>query len=308
MVVFVLLIISAQALNLGIWLALRHSCPTWGSPGPGRFPYSHSSWVSLRPSVSDFGQGPGRFPYSHSSWLPLRPSHASDSDFSQNWSPGHGEITLLSLWLGAIYAQWFRLQPELEAQDRGNYPTLTAVMGAIEAQWFRLRPELEAQDQGDSPTLFEWSQGCFFKMQSTHHSAFDKPVELHWWTCVDKLIGYLNPVSFDPGPNQGSTTWPHISTLGMWFSSRLCGVSTGIVICCFSLWDRTINNKSWSDWKLLIPILSSCVTIHSFADKVSVRTHSFYCVHWLIDAAELWRFNFLEGCGANYLSLSPLIW
>jgi hypothetical protein len=38
----------------------------------------------------------------HCSWAPLRPS---DSDFSQNWKPGTGEIPLLSLWLGAIEAQ-----------------------------------------------------------------------------------------------------------------------------------------------------------------------------------------------------------
>jgi hypothetical protein len=68
--------------------------------------------------------GPRRFPYSHCCWVPLRPS---DSDFSQNWKPGTGEIPLLSLLLGATEAQWFRLQPELEAQDRGDSPTLTAV-------------------------------------------------------------------------------------------------------------------------------------------------------------------------------------
>jgi hypothetical protein len=68
--------------------------------------------------------GPGRSPYSHCGWVPLRPS---DSDFSQNWKSRTGKIPLLSLWLGAIEAQWFRLQPELEAQDREDAPTLTVV-------------------------------------------------------------------------------------------------------------------------------------------------------------------------------------
>jgi hypothetical protein len=65
--------------------------------------------------------GPGRFPYSHCSWVPLRPS---DSDFGQNWKPGTREIPLLSLQFGAIEAQWFRHRPELEARDRGDSPTL----------------------------------------------------------------------------------------------------------------------------------------------------------------------------------------
>jgi hypothetical protein len=122
--------------------------------------------------------GPGRFPYSHCSWVPLMPS---DSDFSQNWKPGTGEIPLLSLWLGAVQAQWFWLQPELEAWDQGNSPTLTVVghhwgpvilisarigclgpgrfpllsmqLGAIDAQWFWLRPELEAWYRGETHTL-----------------------------------------------------------------------------------------------------------------------------------------------------------
>jgi hypothetical protein len=46
----------------------------------------------------------------------LRPR---DSDFSQDWKPGTGEIPLLSLWFGAIEAQRFRLQPGLEAWDWG---------------------------------------------------------------------------------------------------------------------------------------------------------------------------------------------
>jgi hypothetical protein len=34
-------------------------------------------------------------------------------------------------------------------------------LGTIEVQWFPLQPELEARDQWNSPTLFEWSQGSF---------------------------------------------------------------------------------------------------------------------------------------------------
>jgi hypothetical protein len=116
----------------------------------------HCGWVPLRPSHSDFGQnwkpGTGEIPllslrlgaieaqwyrrrlelearhhreiHSHCGWALLRPS---DSDFGQNWKPGTGEIILLSLRLGAIEAQWFRLRPELEARDRRDSPTLTAI-------------------------------------------------------------------------------------------------------------------------------------------------------------------------------------
>jgi hypothetical protein len=85
-------------------------------------------WGPVIPtSARIWSPGPGRFPYSHCGWVPLRPS---DSDFSQDLKPGTGEIPLFSLWLGAIEAQWFRLQPGFEARDRG-----------------------------DSPTHFKWSQG-----------------------------------------------------------------------------------------------------------------------------------------------------
>jgi hypothetical protein len=83
-----------------------------------------AQWFRLRPELEAWSPGPGRFPYPHCGWVPLRPS---DSDFGQNWKPGTGEIPLLSLWLGAIEAQWFRLRPELEARDRGDSPTPTVV-------------------------------------------------------------------------------------------------------------------------------------------------------------------------------------
>jgi hypothetical protein len=143
-----------------------------GSLEPGRFLYSHKvgchwgPWFWLRPGLEAWEQGDsptltvvgchwspviltsarigspglGRFPYSHCGWAPMRPS---DSDFSQNWEPETGEIPLLSLWLGAIETQWFRLWLKLEAWNRGDSSTLTAV-GAIEAQWLQLQPELEA--------------------------------------------------------------------------------------------------------------------------------------------------------------------
>jgi hypothetical protein len=80
---------------------------------------------------------PGRFPYSHCGWVPLRPS---DSDFSQNWQPMTGEIPLLSLWLGAIEAQWFRLQPELAAQDRGYSPILQMIARGLLGAWITGSP------------------------------------------------------------------------------------------------------------------------------------------------------------------------
>jgi hypothetical protein len=68
-----------------------------------------------------------------------------------------------------------------------------------------IQPVLEAWDRGYSPTDFELSQGIFSfrftnRRQSTHHLAFDEPVELHWWTCGDNVIGYdrdSNPGSFE---------------------------------------------------------------------------------------------------------------
>jgi hypothetical protein len=240
-------------------------------------------WGPVIPTSARIGSlWPGRFPYSHCGWASLRPS---DSNFSQNWKPGTGEIPLLSLWLGAIEAQWFRLQPELEACDWGDSPTLTVVghpwgpviptsartgslwpgrfpyshcrwaslrpsdsnfsqnwkpgtgeipllslwLGILEAQWFWLWAELEARDRGDSPTLtavghpwgpviptlgrigslrpgrFPYSHcGWVLLRPSHHHSAFGKPVELHCWTCGDKVIAYdqdSNPGSFDPELN-----------------------------------------------------------------------------------------------------------
>jgi hypothetical protein len=152
------------------WVPLRLSDSDFGQnwkPETGRFTDSHCGWVPLmRPSDSDFGQNwkpeTGRFTDSHCGWAPLRPS---DSDFCQNWKPRTGEIHRLSLWLGAIEIQWFRLQPELEARD-----------------W-----EIPLLFSNDPKGSFR----CMNHMQSTHHSAFDKPVKLHWWTCGDEVMGTI---------------------------------------------------------------------------------------------------------------------
>jgi hypothetical protein len=88
----------------------------------------------------------------HCGWVPLR---ISDSDFSQNGKPGTRAIPLLSLWLGAIEAQWFWLQPEWEARDYRAIPLLSLWLGVIEAQWFRLWLELEARDR-EIPLLSLW--------------------------------------------------------------------------------------------------------------------------------------------------------
>jgi hypothetical protein len=63
-------------------------------------------------------------------------------------------------------------------------------LGTSEAQWLRLWPESETRVRGDS-TLVERSQGVRLlgsvsSKYSTHHSAFDIPVELHWWTQMNK--------------------------------------------------------------------------------------------------------------------------
>jgi hypothetical protein len=155
--------------------------------------------------------GPGRFPYSHCGWTSLR---SSDSDFCQNWRPGTGEIPLLSLWLGIIEVQWFRLLPELAAWDRGDSPTLTVAgrhWGPViqtsarigspgpgrfpysHCGWASLRSSDSDFGQnwkpgtGEIPLLIsndpKVSFRCMNHTQSTYHSAFDKPVELHWWRC-----------------------------------------------------------------------------------------------------------------------------
>jgi hypothetical protein len=63
-------------------------------------------WFYTNALQIDFSQnwkpGPGRFPYSHCSWASLRPS---DSDFGQNWKPGTREVPLLSQQLGILEAQ-----------------------------------------------------------------------------------------------------------------------------------------------------------------------------------------------------------
>jgi hypothetical protein len=113
---------------------LHHHC--WGLKR-SQFPTSSKTSISMflsavgcpwGPVILTFARigspGPGRFPYSHCSWASLRPS---DSGFGQNWKPGTGEIPLLSLQLGVLEAQWFWLLPELEARDLGDSPTLTAV-------------------------------------------------------------------------------------------------------------------------------------------------------------------------------------
>jgi hypothetical protein len=99
--------------------------------------------------------GPGRFPYSHCGWVPLRPS---DSDFAQNWKPGTGEIPILSMWLAVIDAQWFWLWPEVEARDRGDSRTLT-VVGCHWGPVILTSARVGSPAPGRFPTLFEWSQG-----------------------------------------------------------------------------------------------------------------------------------------------------
>jgi hypothetical protein len=136
-----------------------------------------AQWFRRRPELK--AKGPGRFPYSHCGWVSLRPG---DYDIGQNWKPRIGEIPLLSLWLGASEAQWFRRRPELEARDRGDSPALTV----IGRQWHTACRQcavgayLEARERADSHTLFEWSH-----RQSTRHSTWtqvlnDKHNSFHW--------------------------------------------------------------------------------------------------------------------------------
>jgi hypothetical protein len=108
-----------------LWFRLRPELEAWGRGDSPTLTVVGCHWGPVILTSARIGSlGPGRFPYSHCGWVPLRPC---DPDFSQNWKPRPGEIPLLSLWLGAIEALWSWLQPELEAQARGDSPTLTAV-------------------------------------------------------------------------------------------------------------------------------------------------------------------------------------
>jgi hypothetical protein len=116
-----------------------------GSPGLGRFPYSHCCWVPWGPAIPTSARigrpGPGKFPYSHCCWVPLR---RSDSNTARI---GTGEIPLLSLWLGG---HWGPVIPTLSGMwSQGDPPTLTAVG----RHWGPVISTL-ARDREDSPTLF----------------------------------------------------------------------------------------------------------------------------------------------------------
>jgi hypothetical protein len=58
---------------------------------------------------------------------------------------------------------------------------------------------------------------CMNQRQSTHHTAFDQPVKLHWWTCGVEVIGYNR--GLEPGilwscwaerPNHSTSTHHHL--------------------------------------------------------------------------------------------------
>jgi hypothetical protein len=169
-----------------------------GSPGPGRFPYSHCSWVPLRPSDSDFSQnwkpgtreishcdwapfgpgiptsakigslGLGRFPYSHCGWAPL----PRDSDFGQNWTPGTREIPLLSLWLGAIWPRDSDFGQNWKP-GTGEIPLLSLRLCAIWPMNSDFGQNWKP-GTGEIPLLFSndpRSFNCMNYRQSTHHSA-----------------------------------------------------------------------------------------------------------------------------------------
>jgi hypothetical protein len=61
---------------------------------------------------------------------------------------------------------------------------------------------------------------CMNHRQSTHHSAFDKPVELHWWTCGDKVIGYDRTRTRDPLILGRIQRIEEVSWTTSWFSRR----------------------------------------------------------------------------------------
>jgi hypothetical protein len=74
--------------------------------------------------------------------------------------------------------------------------------------------EADVQDRGDSPSNdHKGTFRCMNRRQSAHHSAVDKPGELHWRTCGEQVIEYnwdSNPGSSDPGPNI-QTPWLSIT-------------------------------------------------------------------------------------------------
>jgi hypothetical protein len=116
----------------------------------------------------------------------------------------------ISLWLGTIEAQWFRRPPELETQDQGESPTITAVghhWGPVILTSTRignpgpgrvsychcglapLRPSDSDFHQNwkprttEIPLLFSNDSKWSFRCMNHRQSTYTQPVELQWWTC-----------------------------------------------------------------------------------------------------------------------------
>jgi hypothetical protein len=76
--------------------------------------------------------------------------------------------------VGATEAQWFWLQPELEAWDRGDSPTLT-VVGCHWGPVILTSARIRSQGLGRFPfsKVPKGSLKCMNHRQSTHHSAIN---------------------------------------------------------------------------------------------------------------------------------------
>jgi hypothetical protein len=116
---------------------------------------------------------------------------------------------------------------------------------------------------------------CMNIRQSTNHSAFDKPVALHWWTCRDKVIGTTrtNPGSWDVLTNWNwwSLTWSVLSTehdTNFVKSNEISQERTQSSPCPLQLIRQlaVITSQTWSTSKWLQGLSKKC----PFKDRFSV--------------------------------------
>jgi hypothetical protein len=87
--------------------------------------------------------------------------------------------------------------------------------------WAPLKPSDSDFGQNRKPGTREIPRsqrvlGCMTHRQSTYHLGFDKPVELHWWTCGDKVIGYdrdAETESQEPWKGYCRAAWSNVIVL-----------------------------------------------------------------------------------------------
>jgi hypothetical protein len=107
---------------------------------------------------------------------------------------------------------WFVHPSTYYYYSASHWALVSLRLDAIEAKWFRLQPELEARDQWDFPSLFKWSQARITGNPPTtqplinQSSCTGEHVEISDWVWLGLKHGIL--WSWVERP----TTRPRIST------------------------------------------------------------------------------------------------